>query len=64
MSGADREYFERRADEERARAERATSPAAAEVHLALAAKYDSLVKKADEGRLLHIASDGGLRKQA
>lgn len=61
MSDADREYFKQRAEEERARAESASSPAAARVHLAMAAKYAAL---ADERPMLHIAPDDGFRKQA
>jgi hypothetical protein len=55
MSAADRDYFKRRAEEERARAEFASSPAAAEVHRALAAKYDSLVMNADDGPVVAVA---------
>jgi hypothetical protein len=64
MSFEDRNYFRQRAAEERARAESASSPAVERVHLALAAKYDSLLEKADETRTLHVASNEGWRKHA
>ena len=64
MSVADRDYFKQRAEEERARADAATSPEASQIHVALAAEYDALVKRFDERSTLHIAWDDGLRQQA
>lgn len=64
MSVTDRDYFKQRAEEERARADSASSGAAAKVHLALAAKYDSLVKKADERPMLHIGWNEDVRRHA
>lgn len=64
MSDADREYFQKRALEERTRAESASSPEAARVHRTLAAKYEALVKKTDEWPMLCVAWDGELRKHA
>ena len=40
MSLSDREYFYRRADEERAAANHATNPAARDLHLELAVRYE------------------------
>lgn len=63
MSVTDRSYLKQRAQEERTRAQAASSPAAAKVHLALAAKYDSLATKADRRPVPHITWNEGLRKQ-
>lgn len=64
MSDTDREYFIQRAQEERTRADSASSPEAVQVHLALAAKYEALVKKAERRPVIGIAWDDELRKQA
>lgn len=64
MCDADRKYFKQRALEERTRAESASSPEAARIHLMLAAKYEALVKKADERPMLYVQGDEELRKHA
>ena len=64
MTFDDREYFQRRAAEERTRAESAASLAIAQVHLTLAAKYESLVKKAGARSVVHTELDDGHRVRA
>ena len=63
MTFDDREYFGRRAAEERMRAQAAASPAAAKAHLILAATYEALVKKS-EGPVVHTELDDGQRERA
>ena len=60
----DREYFRRRAAEERMRAETAASPVIAQVHLSLAAKYESLVKKAVANTVAQFERIDGQRTRA
>ena len=60
----DREYFGRRAAEERSRAETAESQAIAQVHLSLAAKYESLVKKAVAHSVAQFERIDGQRNRA
>ena len=60
----DREYFGRRAAEERTRAENAASPAVAQVHLMLAGKYEALVKKAAAHSVAQFERIDGQRHRA
>lgn len=64
MSVADQNYFKQRAEEERGRADSAASSAAANIHRALAAKYDALVQTVSERPRLHLAWAEGLRQRA
>jgi hypothetical protein len=45
MSSQDLDYYRRRADDERRKATEASHPNIADIHLALAAKYDELVAR-------------------
>ena len=49
-------YFRRRASEEREWAAAASQQSVAEIHLALAAQYESLIEQSNQG----AAFDGGL----
>lgn len=64
MTFDDRKYFRQRAEEERARAESAASPAIAELHLTLATKYESLAEKSGANSMVHTELDDGERERA